>query len=170
VRGCFDPTTSLCARGNHAHLDWCSAAFPWADCALLVDGPAGCHTARVIALDGRLCDAGQAGVPSIHPQEMGNVYALGRVPIHNPRWYNGGLIGLSPLLLIPLAYFIIRMGTPATITWLGLWRFLLVPWLAAECLLECLPSLPDLRLARLSIIPLAIIAAGLFLYYRNAIH
>lgn len=113
---------------------------------------------------------GRPGFPRFIPKKMGNVYALGRVPIHNPRWYNGGLIGLSPLLLIPLAYFIIRMGTPATITWLGLWRFLLAPWLAAECLLECLPSLPDLRLARLSIIPLAIIAAGLFLYYRDAIH
>jgi hypothetical protein len=108
---------------------------------------------------------GQPGFPRFIPKKMGNAYALGRVPIHNPRWFNGALIGLSPLLLMPLAYAVIVYGTPGRFSWLGGWQFILTPLIAAECLLECIPSRPDLRLVSLSAIPLGIVGVMAYLFW-----
>ena len=108
---------------------------------------------------------GRPGFPRFIPKKMGNAYALGRVPIHNPRWFNGALIGLSPLLLMPLAYAVIVYGTPGRFSWLGGWQFILTPLIAAECLLECIPSRPDLRLVSLSAIPLGIVGVMAYLFW-----
>jgi hypothetical protein len=110
---------------------------------------------------------GQPGFPRFIPKKMGNVYALGRVPIHNPRWYNGALIGLAPLLLILLAYCIIVYGTPLSFTWLGVWRFALIPFLAAECLVECIPSSADMRLTGKSAVPLGLAAVVAYIYWQH---
>ena len=108
---------------------------------------------------------GRPGFPRFIPKKMGSAYALGRVPIHNPRWFNGALIGLSPLLLMPLAYAVIVYGTPERFSWLGSWRLILTPLIAAECLLECIPSRPDLRLVSLSAIPLGIVGVMAYLFW-----
>ena len=109
---------------------------------------------------------GRPGFPRFLPKRMGNAWALGRVPIHHPRWYNGGLIGLAPLLLIPLAGLVLHDGIPNTFHWGAAWKFVVVPFVAAECLLECLPSPADWRLARMSAIPLLLLGLAGFLWWK----
>ncbi len=111
---------------------------------------------------------GQPGFVSLIPKRVNGGYALGRVPIHNPRWFNAGLIGLAPLLLIPLAYFVLHYGLPSRLRWASGWQMLATPWIAAECLLECLPSRMDLQITLKSVFP-AILLAG-FLYGCYAQH
>jgi len=110
---------------------------------------------------------GQPGFPRFIPKKIGNVYALGRVPIHNPRWYNGALIGLAPLMMIPVAYYAILYGAPESYRLSGIWRFLVDPLVAAECLLECVPSSADLHLVRKSIVPLALVGLGAYIGWQS---
>ncbi len=113
-----------------------------------------------------LATLGRPGVPRLIPKKLGpRVWALGLVPIRNPRWFNGAPIGLAPLLLLPLAAAVLMEGTPGRFSWTGGWRFILPPLIAAECLLECLPSRQDLRLAALSIVPLAVLGTLIYLLW-----
>ncbi|MBU2784592.1 hypothetical protein HAP93_02230 [Acidithiobacillus ferriphilus] len=109
---------------------------------------------------------GRPGFIQLWPKKTGGGYSLGRVPIHNPTWYNAALIGFSPLLLIPLAYLVIRYGTPASVNLWNAWRIPVAALFAAECLLECVPSAMDMRIAARQLIPalvvLGLIAAVMF--------
>ena len=108
---------------------------------------------------------GQPGFISLIPKRVNGGYALGRVPIHNPRWFNAGLIGLAPLLLIPLAYFVLHFGLPSQLSWAGAWQMLATPWITAECLMECLPSRMDMHIALRSGIPALIIIGLLYAWH-----
>jgi hypothetical protein len=107
------------------------------------------------------------GFIQLWPRRMGSAWSLGRVPIHNPAWYNAAFIGLAPLLLIPLAYFVFRYGTPAALHWTNAWRVPVTAFLAAECLLECVPSWPDLRMASKQLIPGLILGAIAYFVWRK---
>ncbi len=56
---------------------------------------------------------GQPGFPRFMPARVPGGYVMARVPIRHATWYNGAMIGLSPLLLLPLAYQVLHLGTPA---------------------------------------------------------
>ena len=102
---------------------------------------------------------GHPGFPRFMPKRVPGGYIMARVPIHHPTWYNGAIIGLSPLWLLPLAYQIFHIGMPEAVSWSSLPWFLITPVLTAEMLLECLPSPADWRLARRSWLPI-LIAVG----------
>lgn len=97
---------------------------------------------------------GQPSFPRFWPQKIPGGYSMARVPILNPRWYNGVFIGLSPLLLIVIAFATIVYGSPQTWSWAQAWRVVIIPIIAAECLVECVPSPADWRIAGKSLWPL----------------
>ena len=66
--------------------------------------------------------------------------------------------------LIPLAGFVLRNGILGPFHWGTAWKFAVVPFIAGECLLECLPSPADWSLARLSAIPLLLLGISGFLW------
>ncbi len=101
-------------------------------------------------------------LPRMLPQKVPGGYIMARVPVRNPQWYNGALIGLAPLLLIGLAFAAIVYGSPGTWSWAQAWRMVLIPAFAAECLVECAPSSADWRIVRKTLWPvLAAIACVL---------
>lgn len=104
------------------------------------------------------------------PARRASGYALGSVTCHNLRWYNGLLIGLAPLLLLPLALALllwrVHAGVSLDAAELG-WSY------AIACLTYAsLPSWQDLRVALGSswlILALLLVAAAVnFLWLPHA--
>jgi len=95
------------------------------------------------------------------PRRSANGYVLGSVTCGNVRWYNGLVIGLAPLLLLPVAAALLlwRTHTGAGLTLAEL------PWLyLIACLAYAsLPSWQDLRVAAASSWLLIVLAAGLLI-------
>jgi hypothetical protein len=93
------------------------------------------------------------------PRRSANGYVLGSVTCSNVRWYNGLVIGLAPLLLLPVATALLlwrtRNGAGLTLTEL--------PWLyLIACLAYAsLPSWQDLRVAAASSWLLFVLAGAL---------
>jgi hypothetical protein len=86
------------------------------------------------------------GKPSgmqLWPTRQGNHYALGHVTVRNSTWFNLGPISLAPLLLIPLAWYLLRY-VPAKPSW---WEVLMWGALLGSLLYGSLPSGADWRLA-----------------------
>lgn len=106
-----------------------------------------------------LVTGGQPALPRLWPQKIPGGYSMARVPIRNPRWYNGAIIGLSPLLLIVIAFAVIVYGAPEVWSWPQAWRVVIIPIIAAECLVECVPSPADWRIAGKSLWPLLAVVA-----------
>jgi hypothetical protein len=79
------------------------------------------------------------------PRRVANGYVLGSVSCRNVRWYNGLLIGLAPMLLLPgaLALFSWRLHTaPEATAAEAVWVY------AIACLTYAsLPSWQDIRVA-----------------------
>lgn len=85
---------------------------------------------------------------SVVPRRMGHGYALGSVRFANVRWYNGFLIGLAPLLLLPLALWLLAwrlQGVPPLQVQELVWAYLLSTLIYAS-----LPSWPDIKIAATS--------------------
>lgn len=106
------------------------------------------------------------GKPSgmqLWPTRQGNHYALGHVTVRNSTWFNLGPISLAPLLLIPLAWYLLRY-VPAKPSW---WEVLLWGALLGSLLYGSLPSGADWKLAIRapigSALVLLILAAGFWL-------
>jgi len=79
------------------------------------------------------------------PARRASGYALGSVTCRNVRWYNGLLIGLAPLLLLPLALALLlwRVHAGATLDAIELgWSYVI-----ASLMYASLPSWQDLRVA-----------------------
>lgn len=93
-------------------------------------------------LTGFFANAQPCGINLI-PSRVGNSYVLGSVSFRNISWYNGWIVGLSPILLLPGAYFIAvlheRLG----------WSIIDVTllYLAAQLLMSCIPSTQDIKIA-----------------------
>lgn len=79
------------------------------------------------------------------PARRASGYALGSVTCQNVRWYNGLLIGLAPLLLLPLAFALllwrVHAGAALDVIELG-WSYAI-----ASLVYASLPSWQDLRVA-----------------------
>jgi hypothetical protein len=88
------------------------------------------------------------------PQRSASGYQLGQVTIANPTWFNRGIIGLAPLLLIPGALVVLREGVPVRAS---LSPGVLFAYLLASMIYGCFPSVTDWRMARKS--PLGLLAA-----------
>lgn len=85
---------------------------------------------------------------SVVPRRVTRGYALGSVHFANVRWYNGCFIGLAPLLMLPLALWLLawRMhGLHALPVQEIAWAYLLATLIYAS-----LPSWPDLKVAAAS--------------------
>jgi len=86
---------------------------------------------------------------SIIPRKNGATYVLGSVFFRNVRWYNGAVVGFSPLLLLPCAYFIaIQRADQLQIIPSAIDVALL--YLSAQCLIACIPSTQDIKIAMLN--------------------
>jgi hypothetical protein len=89
---------------------------------------------------------GRPGRLSIWPRREGAHYQLGFVSIANSTWYNAALIFLSPLLLVPLAYWVYMKFLHGHAPVFA-WRYCLAIYAVASLLYGSLPSFEDLRLA-----------------------
>ncbi len=108
---------------------------------------------------------GHPGPIDIIPQKLGKGrYRLGEVPIRNCRWYNAGLIGMAPLLLVPIVYLLITRLAPehALVNWP---RYLAVCYLCAVLLAAAPPSGQDFRLASISWLPTLITLAAFVVWF-----
>ncbi len=97
-----------------------------------------------------------------HKQEDGS-WRLGSVTFNNIRWYNGALVGLSPLLL----------GLVFTPLIPSQWAFShtqikdLLVWLAMAYIIpSAIPSSQDFKVAIASLIPVAVICGITFLFLK----
>jgi hypothetical protein len=101
---------------------------------------------------------------SIIPKRVGNTFQLGAVKFENMTWYNGW-IGLSPLLLLPAAYYLSAWRAP----YLSSPEWSEVGWvyLNATLLVACLPSVQDIRMVLKHSwrIILLIVLAGIWLIF-----
>ena len=78
---------------------------------------------------------------SVLPRRKGNVYHLGHVITSNSTFYNTGLISLAPLLLIPLAWLLLRMLPDRNVLWqAATWSYVM-----ASMIYGSLPSKEDWR-------------------------
>mgnify|MGYP003507965577 FL=1 len=85
---------------------------------------------------------------SVIPRRVSHGYVLGSVRFANVRWYNGCFIGLAPLLLLPLALWLLAWrlhGLPGLQPQELAWSYLLATLIYAS-----LPSWPDLKVAAAS--------------------
>lgn len=91
---------------------------------------------------------------------------LGEVNCKNITWYNGFFIGLSPLLLIPAAWFIYNFllnSLPLTIT-----NQIFILFITISILVNSIPSEQDIKVAFSNkIIPLAIFLLVTIYIYQN---
>lgn len=107
---------------------------------------------------------------SIFPKKSGNSYMLGSVTSWNVRWYNQFLIGMAPLLLLPLAYFIFLNFFDfyeKSVLNFFIWIYLIV-----ALVFSSIPSSVDFRVAfsgnYIAAIFMAIVG-GIFIFYLNYI-
>ena len=85
---------------------------------------------------------------SVIPRRVSHGYALGSVRFANVRWYNGCFIGLAPLLLLPLALWLLAWRLHGLQGWPPqelAWSYLLATLIYAS-----LPSWPDIKIAAAS--------------------
>lgn len=108
---------------------------------------------------------------SVIPRRRGNAYILGAVTLANVRWYNGLLIGLSPLLLFPAAIFLVqwRLTLPHPVFFPDemIWAYF-----AATLINGGVPSPQDIRIAAVSawwVVPGVLLAAGYYLTKAGAL-
>lgn len=112
-----------------------------------------------------LVSFGEPGPPNLFPQRIRKgVWAFGHVQCRNVRWWNGWLIGLAPLSLVPLGAWFIAFGSRLVEAsgW-SVWVVVCV-FLAGECFVDAWPSPPDWRIAAKSW-PVFGILAGFVLYW-----
>lgn len=98
------------------------------------------------------------------PQRSARGYVLGSVSCLNVRWYNGLLIGLAPLLLLPLALALLywRLQPPLLpLADEALWIYMIACLVCAS-----LPSRQDLRVAAASSWLVLLLAAAALLALR----
>jgi len=95
-------------------------------------------------LFGVLANGRPSGI-RLWPRRSARGYVLGSVTCNNVRWYNGWLIGLAPLALLPFAVLLLRWrvhSTPVVALAELVWVYGI-----ASLTLAALPSWQDLRIA-----------------------
>lgn len=97
---------------------------------------------------------------SVWPRREGRRIVLGEVAIARPTWLTRGLVGLAPLLLLPIAaYVLLHLRAPTEPAMHALQVYLL-----ASLVYGAIPSLSDLKLAVRglpgALLLLAIVGAG----------
>ena len=100
---------------------------------------------------------GKPSAMQLWPTRHGNNYALGHVVVRNSTRFNIGPIALAPLLLIPLAWYVLRY-VPTKPSW---WQVLLWGVIIGSLLYGSLPSGDDWRLAWRA--PVSMIGLGILL-------
>lgn len=102
---------------------------------------------------------GQPVSVSLMPRRQARGVELGSVGFRNLRWYNAFFVGVAPLLLLPLAWWLLKphLGAPFGPHWTNaLWIYLIA------CLVQAsAPSGQDLRIAARSPVGWVLLAAGL---------
>ena len=99
------------------------------------------------------------------PRREGKGWVMGCVTFSNLRWYNVFFIGMAPLLLLPLAWGLMRWRLRLGPV-LG-WQEALAVYLIANLIYAALPSWQDVKIAARSPIGWLLLAAGLAWAYRT---
>lgn len=109
-----------------------------------------------------LVSFGQPGAPHIIPKRIskGN-WMLGHVQCGNVHWWNGWIIGLAPLCLLPLGAWLIEVASRSLSYGLWSWTAIAPALLAGECWVEAWPSRMDWQVAAKSWPVLGIIGLGI---------
>jgi hypothetical protein len=140
--------------GVMAFFHWARRLF-WIFSVLVLPGTfahESCHFLLGLLLNGRPASF------SLMPRRAEKGWVMGFVTISNLRWYNMFFIGMAPLLLLPLAWWLMR------------WRLSLVPvlgwqegvavYLIANLVYAAVPSWQDVKIAARSPIGWLLLAAG----------
>lgn len=101
---------------------------------------------------------------SIIPKREANGYTLGYVESHNINFLNKGLIGMAPLLLLPVGYYVYISSFNDDLPLLCLKAFIL-----SNLIYSSMPSSTDFRVAGL-FQSLIIISGGFFASYTAYIY
>lgn len=119
-----------------------------------------CHLVVGWALNGQPVNV------SLLPHRQGRSVVLGSVGFRNLKWYNAFFVGTAPVVLAPLAWWLLKphLGQTFAFGWMNaLWLYLIA------CLVQAsLPSGQDLRIAARSPIGWVLLAAGLLWGWRRA--
>jgi hypothetical protein len=91
---------------------------------------------------GRLSGARPVGF-SVWPRRDGRRIVLGEVAISRGNWFNRGIVGLAPLLLLPLAWLAV-LAAPRPQSW---GEHAVHAFLFASLLYGAIPSLTDWKMA-----------------------
>jgi hypothetical protein len=113
-----------------------------------------CHLALGLLLGGRPSSF------NLLPRRKEQGWEMGSVGFQRLTWLNAFFIGMAPLLLLPVAYGLVRWrlaGRPG----LG-WPEALAVYLIANLIYAALPSWQDLKIAARSPIGWILLAGGLF--------
>lgn len=104
---------------------------------------------------------------SLIPRRRAGGIELGSVGFRNLRWYNAFFVGVAPLLLLPLAWVLLKPHLLGSFRfdWINsLWLYFIA------CLIQAsLPSGQDLRIAARSPVGWALLAAGLAYAWMRAV-
>lgn len=90
-----------------------------------------------------MLSAGEPGSLIVVPARSERGWRLGAVGIRRVRWYNALPIGAAPLLLAPLAVFVLLHASRVDA---ARWTHWVVLYLAVSAAVSCLPSLTDWKL------------------------
>lgn len=140
-------------------LHWTRRLF-WLFSALVLPGTLAhetCHLLLGLLFNGRPTRI------SLLPHREAKGWVMGSVAFANLRWYNGFFIGMAPLLLLPLAYWLMlwRVGLGPGFRW----QEALAVYLIANLVYAALPSWTDLKVAARSPVGWLLLAGGLVWAY-----
>ena len=102
---------------------------------------------------------GQPVRVSLLPKRRAGGIELGSVSFRNLRWYNAFFVGIAPVLLLPMAWWLLSPHLRAAFA-LG-WKNVLWLYLVACLIQASVPSGQDLRIAARSPVGWVLLAGGL---------
>ena len=138
-----------------AFFHWARRMF-WVFSLLVLPGTFAHETAHWVL--GMLLN-GRPARFTLMPRREGRGWVMGSVTFSHPRWYNVFFIGMAPLLLLPLAYWLMlwRIG----LTPVFRWQEALAVYLIANLVYAALPSWTDVKVASRSPVGWLLLAGGL---------
>ena len=131
---------------------------PWLYVAVLLPGTFLHEAAHW--LTGFLLGAKPVALTVMPRRTVAGRLVYGQVAFTRLRWWNKVPIGLSPLLLLPLALWLLSLACLAAP---GAWISPVLMILAWQCLLSCMPSFRDMTHVVMGAIVIAVMAIGVVL-------
>ena len=143
-----------------AFFHWVRRLF-WVFSVLVLPGTLAhetCHLVLGLLMNGRPASF------NLVPRRDGKGWIMGSVAFGNLRWYNAFFIGMAPLLLLPLAWWLMTWRLGLGVAWR--WQEALAVYLIANLVYAALPSWVDVKAAAKSPVGWLLLAGALGWGYR----